>query len=440
MLVAWGLYVILIIALGWLSPLLGLAVLLIFGLMIIAIPWWSTVVNGARQMKDKQLRDRMYAELTDDVLGLADWRLAGRRADYLKRHAATEKLAMNNRLAEHRFARRRDFLMEMLFLLMAVSLVLWGAARWGQYHGGAADWIAALVLALFPLADALSPLPAAAQETNLYGESLRRLNELAADQKSAADTHPHAPYQIELRNLHFRYEADDAEVLKGIDLTIKPGEKIAVLGRSGSGKTTLLSLLRGDLRPTGGTVTVGDCSSFELGDAAAEIFGVINQRPYLFNTTIANNLRLGNEEASDEQLADALRRVGLWEMIDQLPQKMETPVAEAGLRFSGGERHRLALARILLHNAPIVLLDEPTVGLDPITERQVIETFQTQLQDRTLIWVTHHLQGVEQMDRVILIGDGQLKLQGTPAELWQQSAYYRGLLTADQGGTSQAGK
>ncbi|MBO9107035.1 MAG: hypothetical protein J7D99_23475, partial [Escherichia coli] len=76
----------------------------------------------------------------------------------------------------------------------------------------------------------------------------------------------------------------------------------------------------------------------------------------------------------------------------------------------------------------------------PITERQVIETFQTQLQDRTLIWVTHHLQGVEQMDRVILIGDGQLKLQGTPAELWQQSAYYRGLLTADQGGTSQAGK
>lgn len=126
MLVAWGLYVILIIALGWLSPLLGLAVLLIFGLMIIAIPWWSTVVNGARQMKDKQLRDRMYAELTDDVLGLADWRLAGRRADYLKRHAATEKLAMNNRLAEHRFARRRDFLMEMLFLLMAVSLVLWG--------------------------------------------------------------------------------------------------------------------------------------------------------------------------------------------------------------------------------------------------------------------------------------------------------------------------
>ncbi|MDF9445999.1 thiol reductant ABC exporter subunit CydC, partial [Limosilactobacillus mucosae] len=115
-----------------------------------------------------------------------------------------------------------------------VSLVLWGAARWGQYHGGAADWIAALVLALFPLADALSPLPAAAQETNLYGESLRRLNELpAAEQTPTTDSFPRAPFQIELRDLHYRYQADDAEVLKGIDLTIKPGEKLAVLGRSG---------------------------------------------------------------------------------------------------------------------------------------------------------------------------------------------------------------
>lgn len=437
-LVAWGLYLILVVALGWLSPLMGLAVLVILGLMILAIPWWSTVVNGARQVKNKQLHDQMYAELTDDVVGLTDWRLADRKNDYLNRYDQTEQKLLSNQKAEHVFAFRRDFLMELVFLLMIVSLIFFGAAKWGNYHGGMADWIAAFVLAIFPLADALSPLPNATQETNVYHDSLRRLNDLPEPESQAEPTAKlSGAFTITIKHLQYRYEKNAPLVLNGIDLTIKPGEKLAILGRSGTGKSTLLSLLRGDLTPVSGSIKISnqtaELNAFELGDAAASIFGVINQRPYLFNTTIANNLRLGNEDADDEQLIEALKRVGLWEMVSRLPEKMDTPVSEAGLRFSGGERHRLALARILLHDAPIVLLDEPTVGLDPITERQVIETIQTQLQDRTLIWVTHHLQGVENMDQVIFIENGHLKLQGSPTELWQQSEYYRQLLSADQG-------
>lgn len=112
---------------------------------------------------------------------------------------------------------------------------------------------------------------------------------------------------------------------------------------------------------------------------------------------------------------------------------MDTQVEEAGLRFSGGERHRLALARVLLKNTPIVLLDEPTVGLDPITEQAVINTFIKQLDGKTLIWITHHLQGIEKMNQVIFIEDGQIEMEGTPEQLWQTNARYRELKKADQG-------
>ena len=130
---------------------------------------------------------------------------------------------------------------------------------------------------------------------------------------------------------------------------------------------------------------------------------------------------------------DVLRRVGLDQMVEKLPQGLETEVDEAGLRFSGGERHRLALARILLKDTPIVLLDEPTVGLDPITEQAVIDTFMTQLKGKTLIWITHHLQGIDQMDQVIFLEDGKIYMQGSPKELWQTEQRYRELKRADQG-------
>ena len=223
------------------------------------------------------------------------------------------------------------------------------------------------------------------------------------------------------------------EILKGINLTIKPAERLAILGRSGSGKSTLASLIRGDRKPTSGSIKLNGVDTDKFGDQITKYISIINQTPYLFNTTIANNLRLGNEDASEEQLWQVLRRVGLSEMVQELPEGLETKVDEAGLRFSGGERHRLALARILLRDTPIVLLDEPTVGLDPITEQAVINTFIKQLKGKTLIWITHHLQGIDKMNQVIFIEDGKLTMEGTPQELWETEPRFRELKKADQG-------
>lgn len=432
MLVAWGLYAIIVIALGILSPLMGLLMLVLFGLIIIAIPVWSVLVNGARQQLEKQYTNTLYADLTDNIMGITDWELAGRSNEYLTHHRHSEKHLLASQQAKKKFEHLRDFVLQVMILLVVVSLIVWGAARFGGHWG--ANWIAAFVLCVFPLDEVLSSLPTAAQQTNVYTDSLNRLNDLPQPpRKTPAAIDLVAPYQIKIENLQYRYPGTEKLVLRGLDLNITPREKLAILGRSGAGKSTLASLIRGDRHPSAGKVTLNGIATDKFGDSIAKYIGVVHQSPYLFNTTILNNVRLGNEEASDEQVWAVLERVGLAEMIKGLPQGLNTMVGEAGLRFSGGERHRLSLARILLKDAPIVLLDEPTVGLDPITEQQVITTFMDQLKDKTLIWITHHLQGIEMMDQVIFIEDGQLSMQGTPAELQASNKHYQVLKQADEG-------
>ncbi|MFS1229403.1 ATP-binding cassette domain-containing protein, partial [Enterococcus lactis] len=204
-------------------------------------------------------------------------------------------------------------------------------------------------------------------------DSIDRFNALPEENRQeVAMEQPSVPevtglVSITVKDLHFQYP-EGKEVLHGLDLTIPAHQKLAILGRSGSGKSTFASLLRGDLQPTQGAITLNDVPVTALSESISDLIGVINQSPYLFHTTVLNNIRLGNESASEEEVWRVLEQVGLKEMVADLPNGLATMVDEAGLRFSGGERHRLALARILLKDTPIILLDEPTVGLDPITE------------------------------------------------------------------------
>ncbi len=433
-LVAFGLYAIIVIGMGVISPLMGLLMLILFGLIIIAIPVWSVLVNGARQQLEKQYTNTLYADLTDNIMGITDWVFAGRSAEYLSYHDQSEQHLLASQKAMKRFEHWRDFILQVMILLVVVSLILWGAARFGGHWGGSANWIAAFVLCVFPLDEVLSSLPTAAQQTNVYTDSLNRLNKLPQPQLTVAkDINITAPYNLKVKDLKYRYPQTEQMVLRGINLNIKPGEKLAILGRSGAGKSTLASLIRGDRKPTAGSVTLNGIPTDEFGDQISDYIGIVHQSPYLFNTTILNNIRLGNENASEEQVWEVLKRVGLASMVQRLPKGFHTMVDEAGLRFSGGERHRLSLARILLKDAPIILLDEPTVGLDPLTEEQVIETFMEQLKGKTLIWITHHLQGIEMMDQVVFIENGTIAMQGSPVDLQKTNQHYRMLKLADEG-------
>lgn len=431
LIIALILYAFIVIAVGMFSIFFALYLALLLFILVIVLPVWSVVVNGARQEREKTLKTELYTDLTDNVLGVADWIFSQRGSEYVDTHLQVEQELYQVQDQKRLFNRRVQVLFQLIYSFVVIGLIVWTSQRFVGNHGGAANWIAAFVLSAFPVVDAFVVLPEAMQESNVYKDSINRLNALDETPDEAPKNIEVTDTRIQVEDLSFSY--DHHLVLDRLDLTIEPGEKIAILGKSGSGKSTLASLIRGDLKPQNGLLTLGGVPTYQFGDAMSHYISVIQQAPYLFHTTILNNVRMANTNKSEEEVWQVLERVGLKKLVEQLPEGLHTMVDEAGLRFSGGERHRMALARILLQDTPIVLLDEPTVGLDPLTEQALIDTFFSQLQDKTVIWITHHLQGIEIMDRVIFIEDGRLEMSGTPADLAQNNARFQQLKAIDEG-------
>lgn len=432
--IAWLLYSFIIIATGFFSLWFALMMLLYLAIMIFLFPLWSILANGARQTREKELKNHLYTDLTDNVLGISDWIFSQRGQEYVALHERSESELMAVQKKIRSFNNRRALIVELVFGFLAILVIIWASNQFIGHRGGEANWIAAFVLTVFPLSEAFAGLSAAAQETNKYSDSIHRLNELSETYfETTQNQLPNKPYDFSVKNLSFQYNPQEKWVLHHLDLDIKEGEKIAILGRSGSGKSTLASLLRGDLKASQGKITLGGADVSIVGDCISNYIGVIQQAPYLFNTTLLNNIRIGNQDASEEDVWKVLERVGLKEMVTDLSDGLYTMVDEAGLRFSGGERHRIALARILLKDVPIVILDEPTVGLDPITEQALLRVFMKELEGKTLVWITHHLKGIEHADRILFIENGQLELEGSPQELSQSSQRYRQLKAADDG-------
>ena len=431
LIIALILYAFIVIAVGMFSIFFALYLALLLFILVIVLPVWSVVVNGARQEREKTLKTELYTDLTDNVLGVADWIFSQRGVEYVDTHLQVEQELYQVQDQKRLFNRRVHVLFQLIYSFVVIGLIVWTSQRFVGNHGGAANWIAAFVLSAFPVVDAFVVLPEAMQESNVYKDSIERLNALDETPDEAPKNIEVTDTRIQVEDLSFSY--DYHLVLDRLDLTIEPGEKIAILGKSGSGKSTLASLIRGDLKPQNGLLTLGGVPTYQFGDAMSHYISVIQQAPYLFHTTILNNVRMANTNKSEEEVWQVLERVGLKKLVEQLPEGLHTMVDEAGLRFSGGERHRMALARILLQDTPIVLLDEPTVGLDPLTEQALIDTFFSQLQDKTVIWITHHLQGIEIMDRVIFIEDGRLEMSGTPADLAQNNARFQQLKAIDEG-------
>ena len=430
-------YVLIAIGVGVFNWGFALAILLVLGMTTIVAPMVTLAVNGARDFKQQQLEGQLYTDLADSVMGLQDWVLAGRTQELFDRQQNDFDGINKIKSKQAHFNWWRDMFSALVIGATAVILLIFATRQFGD-DSFAVNWIAAFVLAIFPAEDALTSISTGIGEWPRYQDSIERLNNMAAESKnegqqtSDQSTEEIKNPEIKFNQVNFGYN-DSRLVLENLNLTIKNGEKLAILGQSGAGKTTLLKLLLGDEQPNSGAITINNQSINTLQQQRSSIISVLDQQPHLFASSVANNLRLGNLAATDEELWHVLKQVALSDLVGSLPEGLETPMTEMGNRFSGGEQQRFALARVLLQDTPIVVLDEPTVALDPITELNVLKTIFDALSDRTIIWVTHHLTGIEFVNDVIFIENKRISMQGAPEQLMTTEPRFKKLLQMDHG-------
>jgi ATP-binding cassette, subfamily C, bacterial CydC len=406
-------------------------------LLIFVGPIISYIYMKTKNEQLKRGRNRLYQQFTDTIFGISDWIFSGKYATFIQRYETQEHQLLELETKKHSFVNWRDVMNQIVLGIIVVLAIYWANE---QTVGGefSPTMIAACGLVALSLVESFLPIAGAVSETSSYQDSLKRLEAIQAESSHPwieadgwKDSLDLSQVTIEINHLSFGYPSE-TPLLDDFSLKIGQGEKIAIIGRSGSGKSTLLKLIQGALVPTRGEVLINGMNAHELASTVPKLMAVLNQKPYLFNTSVMNNIRLGNPEATDEEVYEAAKMVQLHEMIMQLPKGYETNMHETGSRFSGGERQRIALARILLQNTPIVIMDEPTVGLDPITEANLLATIFATLRGKTIIWVTHHLMGVEKMDRILFLEKGKITMDGSHQQLLKSEERYRRLYALDR--------
>ncbi len=307
-------------------------------------------------------------------------------------------------------------------LLLTIPLV-----HNGQLTG---IYLAVVVLAVQSCFEAAMPLPLAFFYIGESVAAASRLFALADARPAVTDAAkpaavPSLP-SIEIEGLSFGYDAANT-VLSDISLSLTPGKRLAVVGPSGAGKSTLVLLLLRFWDYETGTIRIGGTELKEIPqDTVRELFGVVSQQTYLFNTTIRDNILMARPNATDTELRQAAHIAGLDDLIGKLPDGWDTFVGQHGHSLSGGERQRVAIARAMLKNAPVLIMDEPTRGLDAVTEKEVMSSVRQILSGKSIMLITHRLTGLEQMDEILVLDKGRIVERGHHKELLnRQGLYYR---------------
>ncbi len=235
-------------------------------------------------------------------------------------------------------------------------------------------------------------------------------------------------FDIEFKNVSFAYD-EDTQVLKDVSFTAKQGEVTALVGASGSGKTSILRLVSRLYDYDGGSILI---DGKDIKDISTESLfkdvSIVFQDVTLFNTSVMENIRLGRESASDEEVRKAAKLANCMDFIDKLPEGFDTPIGENGAELSGGERQRLSIARAFLKDAPILILDEISASLDVDNEKKIQESLNKLIENKTVIIISHRLKSIENVNKIVVIDDGIVETVGTHDELMNQSKVYKNLI------------
>ncbi|EPP25754.1 heme ABC transporter ATP-binding protein/permease CydC [Vibrio fluvialis] len=411
----------------WFDMALGLT---LGGVLLVLLLVWPVMFyklgkrNGAELTQHKA---EMRVATLDWLQGYSELTIFGAESRYRDAiYAAQEKLLANQKVN----ASFTGLASALLLLANGWTLVLmlWLAAD--GVNGQAPDpMIALVVFATMASVELLMPIAGAFQHLGQTLTSARRLNEIILSEPDVKfpneDTRHSGQFDITVENLTFNYSGGEQSALKDVSLTIPAGNKVAIVGQTGSGKSTLIQLLcrywdaqQGEIRIAGTRL-----QEWKESDLRAAI-SVVSQRVDILNGSLRDNLIMAKPTANDSELSAMLERVGLGKLLEA--PGLDAWLGDGGRQLSGGEKRRIGIARALLHNGPILLLDEPTEGLDKQTEQQIMALFKSHFENKTAIFITHRLVELETMDAVCLIEQGEIVEHGShQALLAQQGRYFQ---------------
>ena len=375
-----------------------------------------------------QLRGQYRQQLTSWLQGQAELMLFNASDRYRKQMEKTEQRWQE---AQRRQAELTALSQALMLLIggIAVIAMLWMASEGVGGNSQPGALIALFVFCALAAFEALAPVTGAFQHLGQVIASARRITQITEQQPEVTFSQqaPQSFSQVALtlNEVTFSYPQQSAPALKDISLQVAAGEHIAILGRTGCGKSTLLQLLTRAWDPANGQIQLNGQPLSELSETTLrQAMSVVPQRVHLFSATLRDNLLLAAPQASDARLADILERVGLEKLLED--SGLNSWLGEGGRQLSGGELRRLAIARALLHDAPLMLLDEPTEGLDATTESQILDLLSEVMRDKTVLMVTHRLRGLARFNQIIVMDNGQIIEQGSHAELLaKQGRYYQ---------------
>ncbi|EPT9140050.1 TPA: cysteine/glutathione ABC transporter ATP-binding protein/permease CydC [Klebsiella michiganensis] len=375
-----------------------------------------------------RLRGQYRQHLTSWLQGQSELMLFNASDRYRQQMEKTEARWLD---AQRRQAELTALSQALMLLIggIAVIAMLWlaSAGVGGDTQPGAL--IALFVFCALAAFEALAPVTGAFQHLGQVIASAKRITQITEQEPEVA--FPQGEGQtldrvsLRLHQVTFSYPQQPSPALDKVSLQIEAGEHIAILGRTGCGKSTLLQLLTRAWDPAEGEILLNNQPLGQFNEATLRrAMSVVPQRVHLFSATLRDNLLLASPGASDARLAQTLERVGLAKLLED--SGLNSWLGEGGRQLSGGELRRLAIARALLHDAPVMLLDEPTEGLDATTESQILDLLAEVMREKTVLMVTHRLRGLARFNQIIVMDNGKIIEQGSHAELLaEQGRYYQ---------------
>ncbi|GGP70272.1 thiol reductant ABC exporter subunit CydD [Streptomyces abikoensis] len=419
---------------AWLLPEAGVA--LAVGLLV-AGPVAAALSGAVARRAERRLapaRGELSTHVVEVLNGTAELTVAGALPGRLERLRSADA-------ALTRIARRASAATALGSGLSALACGLTVAASaWAgvnAVHEGRLGgvWLAVVVLTPLAAFEAVAGLPLAVQYRQRVRRSAERVYEVLdapAPVRDGSGAAPESPFPLRVTGLTARHPGQSVPALDGFELELTAGRRVAVVGESGSGKTTLARVLLRFLDAEAGSYTLGGQEAAGTdGDAVRRLVGMCEQDAHIFDSSVRENLRLARPGADDGELREALRAARLLEWVDGLPQGLDTPVGEHGARMSGGQRQRLALARALLADFPVLVLDEPAEHLDLATADALTADLLTATEGRTTVLITHRLAGLAAVDEIVVLERGRVVQRGAYEELASAPGPFRRALARE---------